>query len=59
MFVPNVEFDPWVTVDNGANGDVHGSVSGVDDREKNDKPPRRIGFRMPEKESTDPSWRLL
>jgi hypothetical protein len=38
-----------------------GCVSGLDDRETSDKPPRPIGFRMPEPEPVveDPSWMLL
>lgn len=60
MIVPNVEFYPFLSIDATTNGDVHGCVGAVDDREKSDDKPRRpIGFRMPERENTDPSWRLL
>lgn len=60
MIVPTVEFDPWLTIDTVTMGDVHGSVSGLDDREKSDKPRRPIGFRAPERtQPIDPSWMLL
>lgn len=56
MIVPSVDYHVFVDVDSvGRCGDLHGSVGLEVERERDDKPRRPIGFRMPEK-APDPSW---
>lgn len=59
MIVPCIDYEPWVSVDAAkSSGDIIGCIGHEVERERDEKPRRPIGFRLPEK-APDPSWMLL